>query len=120
MLKRVRRHHRQIMDFVGALSGAFVKPLSLVLISLSATLLVLGSLGFYVLEKNDNPRLTGLLDAFYFCASTITSVGYGDIAPVTAAGKVLAIVLMFLGTALYVCFTGSVAAALLEFESPND
>lgn len=46
------------------------------------------------------------LDAVYYTLVTITTVGYGDIHPVTPAGKVLAMVLILGGVG---CFTGLVA-----------
>lgn len=48
------------------------------------------------------------LDALYFTVVTITTVGYGDIHPVSPAGKVLAMVLIMGGVG---CFMGLVANA---------
>jgi len=47
-------------------------------------------------------------DAFYFCIVTVTMVGYGDISPVTSAGKVLSILLIITGVGT---FPGVVANA---------
>jgi hypothetical protein len=62
-----------------------------------------GTLGFM--------RVEGLaaLDALYFSVVTITTVGYGDIHPTTAAGKVLAIALILTGGGT---FFGILAAAV--------
>lgn len=47
--------------------------------------LVLAALGFAAIEGGS------ILDGFYWASTTLTSVGYGDLSPVTARGKVLTI-----------------------------
>lgn len=61
-----------------------------------------GTAGFATLES------FSLADAFYFSVVTITTVGFGDLHPVTPAGKVLAVMLILLGVGT---FTGLVASA---------
>lgn len=67
------------------------------LVMLGAVILV-GTLGFWAVEE-DTPTL---LDSFYFTLVTVATVGYGDIAPRTAAGKALAagIIVMGVGVVL--------------------
>lgn len=42
------------------------------------------------------------IDALYFTAATLTTTGYGDIAPVTPAGKLAAVGIMIVGVSLFV------------------
>ncbi len=49
------------------------------------------------------------LDAFYFVVVTISTVGFGDIHPVTAAGKLLTIGIILVGVG---CFVGLAASTL--------
>lgn len=58
-----------------------------------------GSLLFYLAEKEVNPRVNSLGDAFVFI-STCMSVGYSDIFAKTEAGKAIATVVMTFGPAL--------------------
>jgi hypothetical protein len=47
-----------------------------------------GTFSAYVLESdNADSRISDLGDAFCWALATITSVGYGDVAPVTALGR---------------------------------
>jgi hypothetical protein len=64
---------------------------------------LLGMIGLIAIE-NFNP-----LDAFYFIVATISTVGYGDVHPVTPFGKLLAIVIILTGVG---CFVGVVANAI--------
>jgi hypothetical protein len=52
-----------------------------------------------------------LLDAFYFIIVTLSTVGYGDIHPLTPLGKLFAIAIILIGV---ICFLG-VAADIVEF-----
>lgn len=71
---------------------------------------------FYFLERNSNAKLQGFLDAVWWSMQTVTTVGYGDIAPVTVAGKVAGMGLMIFGSALFSAFTALFAATLLKSE----
>jgi voltage-gated potassium channel len=55
-----------------------------------------------------------LLDAFYFSAITLATVGYGDLAPATAAGKLFTVFYVFTGVGLILGFLNAVAKASVE------
>ena len=55
-----------------------------------------------------------LLDAFYFSSITLTTVGYGDIAPATDAGKLFTVFYVFTGIGLIVAFVNAVAKASVQ------
>lgn len=55
-----------------------------------------------------------LFDAFYFCAMTLTTVGYGDLSPETVAGKLFTVFYLFAGIGLLVGFLNAVAKATLQ------
>lgn len=57
------------------------------------------ALGFYLSEKDHNPKVMSYMDAFYYI-STCASVGYADIFAVTQTGKAIAALVMIVGPAL--------------------
>ncbi len=64
----------------------------------------------YVAEVDVNPRISDPLDAVWWGAVTLTTVGYGDIFPVTNEGRIAAGALMFLGVTLFAAITGTITS----------
>ena len=59
----------------------------------------------YAVESGkENSQINSVLDAFWWAVTTVTTVGYGDIIPVSDAGKILAIFYMFFGIGVLVIF----------------
>lgn len=55
----------------------------------------LGAVGIYLIEYSvEGTKITNLGDAFWWAIVTVTTVGYGDVYPITAEGKVIAALLM--------------------------
>jgi hypothetical protein len=55
-----------------------------------------------------------LVDAFYFTVVTITTVGFGDLHPVTPTGKVLAVFLILTGVGIFTAMVASAADMILS------
>jgi len=53
------------------------------------------------------------MDALWWSFATATTTGYGDITPVTDTGKILSIILMLVGLALFSMYTALFAEAIL-------
>lgn len=51
----------------------------------------------------------GYIDAFYFSATTLTTVGYGDLSPATDVGKLGTVVYIFLGIGVILAFVNAIA-----------
>jgi len=73
----------------------------------------LGSL-MYFFEFRTNPAFSSIPQSIYWAIVTITTVGYGDIAPVTAMGKILASFIMILGYAIIAVPTGVLSASMVK------
>ncbi|MGD1835527.1 MAG: potassium channel family protein [Nitrososphaeraceae archaeon] len=72
------------------------KLLSLFL--LSCITIVIGSIVIYLAEVNkENSQINSYLDAMWWSVATVTTVGYGDIVPVSEAGRIIALLYMFFG-----------------------
>ncbi len=105
-----------MVSLSGSLLKSLRRPIFLYLTTLSMTLMGLSSVGIYFLEHLENPKINSLFDALYFAVTITTGVGLGDISPVTQGGRMLSMLMMLMGTAIYVSFTASLATVLLESE----
>ena len=80
----------------------------LVFLSCVLTLVLVEGTVMYVLEKDDNPDFANIPQSVYWAVVTLTTVGYGDVAPVTVLGKLMASVIMLTGYAIIAVPTGIV------------
>ena len=98
-------------------SSAFLKAV----LALVAVLAAVG-LALWLFERKRNAEqfggraAHGIGNAFWWSAVTMTTVGYGDKAPVTWPGRAVALVWMFASIILIAGFTGSIASALTVSE----
>ena len=81
-------------------------------LGLCMLILVLGGVGFWILE----PRTLTLTDGLWLAFTTAATVGYGDIIPSTHASRAFAVVVVLLGLAVLSLVTASVAAMFVETE----
>ncbi len=117
MIRSLAKHHHLMWSYLKGLLLCFRRPVFVFLVFLSATIISVCALAFYALEGGGiNSSVRGLLDAFYFSVTTICGVGYGDITPVTPLGRILAMAMMLLGTAVFVSLTAVLSTSLMELE----
>lgn len=57
--------------------------------------------GVFMLEHGTNSQFGELQDGLWWALVTLTTVGYGDIAPITAAGRTIAVMTMIFGMIAY-------------------
>jgi voltage-gated potassium channel len=81
-------------------------------------ILLLTSLGLYAAENGINPEVQTPLDALWWGVVTMTTVGYGDVSPVTPEGRLAASILMVLGIALFGVLTATVTGLVLRTSDP--
>jgi len=93
-----------------ALRASQAKILVFLIAVLMATC-VIGSV-MYVVETGTNSDFTSIPKSIYWAIVTITTVGYGDISPVTPLGQFLAAMLMIIGYGVIAVPTGIVTAEL--------
>jgi voltage-gated potassium channel len=82
---------------------------------IGATLLVLASTLMYLVEGPAQPDKFGSIpDAMWWGTITLTTVGYGNVYPITALGKVLGGFIAFLGIGLFALPTGILGSGFYE------
>lgn len=79
------------------------------------SVLLISSVAIYLFEAEaPHSRVQTLMDALYWSVITLTTVGYGDIVPVTTEGRVVAMVLVFAGIGVISFATSIVVMAFHE------
>ena len=85
-------------------------------LSVTAVLVVVAAQLLHMLE----PTPGGFSDGLWWAVVTTTTVGYGDITPKTAAGRLVAVMLMLAGTALIATVAASVSAYFVGAERTEE
>lgn len=81
--------------------------------SVLALMVIFGAL-MYVVEGGTNPAFASIPHSIYWAVTTMTTVGYGDITPVTPLGQSLASFIMIMGYGIIAVPTGIVTLELNE------
>lgn len=70
-------------------------------VNLFVFIVLMTSLVFY-LQAGEAPGLDSYIDALYFTVATLTTTGFGDIVMVSPGGKLLSVLMMVVGVALFI------------------
>ena len=82
---------------------------------LSGFTLITSAVAFTIAEDvGDGRRVHSFFDSLWWSASTITTVGYGDIYPITVAGRLIAVFTMLIGVSTLAVVTARIAQFLLS------
>jgi len=83
------------------------------LVTVLILVIIMGS-AMYLIEFGKDSGFTSIPQSMYWAIVTMTTVGYGDIAPITPLGKTVAAVVMILGYCMIIIPTGIVSAELVQ------
>ena len=78
-------------------------------------LLIVSSTLMYYIESDDQPeKFANIGQAFWWSVATLTTVGYGDVYPITPLGKFLSAIIALIGIGFVALPTGIISSAFIE------
>ena len=112
-LFRINAYYDSLNVITEVISGKRQQLFSSVFIIL--VLMIASSLCMYSLEHEAQPEVfTNAFSGIWWSASTLLTVGYGDIYPVTTLGKMFGIFITFLGVGMVAIPTGIISAGFVD------
>jgi len=106
---RLRHYVNEMQFLLGAIKGS-LRKISIFMLMVFTTVIILGSV-MYLVEDGKN-GFTSIPDSIYWAIVTITTVGYGDISPVTPLGKFVASIIMLMGYGIIAVPTGIITTEM--------
>ncbi len=83
------------------------------LVTVLILVIIMGS-AMYLIESGADSGFTSIPQSMYWAIVTMTTVGYGDIAPATSLGKTVAAMIMILGYTMIIVPTGIISAEMVQ------
>lgn len=88
---------------------------------LSLIIFFVAASGIYYFENEAQPdKFSSIPASMWWAISTLTTVGYGDVYPVTAGGKLFTVFILMVGLGLVAVPVGLIASALTRDEEESD
>jgi voltage-gated potassium channel len=104
-------HFLTEIQFLKAALRGSIQKIAVFMLMVLALVIILGSV-MYLIEGRKN-GFASIPDSIYWAVVTITTVGYGDISPVTPLGKFVASLIMFIGYGIIAVPTGIVTNEMI-------
>lgn len=107
------RHSRAIQTLLKVIRSVRTE-VSVTLFASVVTVVFAGMLMYYA-EHDAQPEVfSNMTQSIWWAVATLTTIGYGDIYPITALGKLIASLLAFVGIGLVAIPAGLISAAYIE------
>ncbi len=112
LLKLIR--YSESLQIILKIIGGKKNELTMTFLAVSIVLVVASSVMFFAESKAQPEAFPSILAAMWWGVVTLTTVGYGDVYPITPVGKLFGSALAFIGIALFALPTGIMASGFSE------
>ncbi len=118
-LFKLVRYNKAIKHFAEAMVVAKEQIILFMIITLM--LIYFSAVGIYYFENQAQPEhFTSIFDSLWWSIVTLTTVGYGDVYPITVGGRVFTFFILMIGLGIVAIPTGIISASLTKAIEPND
>ncbi|MCX7547894.1 ion transporter [Xanthomarina sp. F1114] len=113
------RYNRALNHFTNAIKSA--KEEILLFLFITLILIYFSAVGIYYFENEAQPEhFASILDSLWWAIVTLTTVGYGDVYPITAGGKIFTFFILLIGLGIVAIPTGIISSALTKSVDHNE
>lgn len=110
---KLMRYNKAIERFSKAISLAKEEVLLFLIVTL--ILIYFSAVGIYYFEHEVQPEnFASIFDSLWWAIITLTTVGYGDVYPITVGGKVFTFFILMIGLGIVAIPTGIISSALTK------
>jgi len=107
------RYNKAINHFKNAFN--MIKHELLIYFILTIFLIYIASVGIYYFENPVQPQVfCSIFHSMWWAVATLTTVGYGDVYPITVGGKIFTFIILMLGLGIVAIPSGLIASALTK------
>ena len=124
-LFKLATYNRAIKEFMSAVKVA--KEQIVLFMFITFILIYLSAVGIYYFENEAQPEhFASIFDSLWWAIITLTTVGYGDVYPITVGGRVFTFCILLIGLGIVAIPTGIISSALMksidrkELENSNE
>ncbi|RSK42061.1 ion transporter [Mangrovimonas spongiae] len=112
VLKMVR-YNKAMAHFIFAIKS--VKEEIILFVMVTMILIYFSGVGIYYFENQAQPEnFSSIFDSLWWAIITLTTVGYGDVYPVTIGGRVFTFLILMIGLGIVAIPTGIISSALTK------
>ncbi len=116
---KIVRYSKAIDRFTKAFTIA--KEEIILFLFITSILLYLASVGIYYFENGAQPdKFSSVFDAMWWSVTTLTTVGYGDVYPITIGGKIFTFFILMIGLGIVSIPAGLIASAFAKVRRDED
>jgi voltage-gated potassium channel len=118
-LLKLVRYNKAMRHFTKAMLLA--KEQIILFMGVTLVLIYFAAIGIYYFENEAQPEhFSSIFDSLWWSIVTLTTVGYGDVYPITVGGRIFTFVILLIGLGIVAIPTGIISSSLTKVIEPND
>jgi voltage-gated potassium channel len=117
-LLKLVRYNRAMRHFARAMIMA--KEQIILFMGVTLVLIYFAAIGIYYFENEAQPEhFSSIFDSLWWSIITLTTVGYGDVYPITVGGRVFTFFILLIGLGIVAIPTGIISSSLTKVVDPD-
>ena len=117
-LLKLVRYNKAMRHFTKAMLMA--KEQIILFMAMTLVLIYFAAVGIYYFENEAQPdHFSSIFDSLWWSIVTLTTVGYGDVYPITVGGRVFTFFILLIGLAIVAIPTGIISSSLTKATEQN-